>query len=383
MSVETNKQSETRMMRGMEIKDKMIIAEKEDGAFSVPSQTEKSVYYDVRVIENKWVCSCPDFTLRKVESCKHIYAVKFWIATNTYLQNKEKPKIFSEDSLQCDRCGSIKVIHYGKSSGKQTYYCKDCQHKFTPCLLKKARYTPEMVMLTLDLYFSGLSLRKVARSVNDHFNLNMGSASVYRWIKRYVPIISEYVNSLVPPNSELKRWDADEVFAKFREGSPYKNTTIGYLWNVMDHKTRFLLASKLSQNRDEKGVIAVFKEAIKNAHGLQPNIITTDSLRAYKAGISESLDKKLWHKSRQGINKPHANNNRIERMNGTQRERIKVQRGWKKLETPIPEGMRIHYNMVRPHMSLQNRTPAQKIGVMKEKAKWLDLLEFAMRCNSK
>jgi hypothetical protein len=50
-----------------------------------------------------------------------------------------------------------------------------------------------------------------------------------------------------------------------------------------------------------------------------------------------------------GINKPHATNNRIERMNGTLRERIKVQRGWKSFESPIPEGQRIHYNFVKPH----------------------------------
>jgi len=40
--------------------------------------------------------------------------------------------------------------------------------------------------------------------------------------------------------------------------------------------------------------------------------------------------------------------------------------------------MKIHYNFVRPHMSLQNRTPAQKIGVMREKVKWMDLLELAL-----
>jgi len=49
-----------------------------------------------------------------------------------------------------------------------------------------------------------------------------------------------------------------------------------------------------------------------------------------------------------GIKKPHATNNRIERMNGTLRERVKVQRGWKTMETPIPEGQRIHYNFVKP-----------------------------------
>lgn len=65
-------------------------------------------------------------------------------------------------------------------------------------------------------------------------------------------------------------------------------------------------------------------------------------------------------------------------MNGTQRERIKVQRGWKTMETKIPEGMKIHYNFVRPHMALQNQTPAMKIGVMKERVKWMDLLELAL-----
>lgn len=371
--------SETRMMRGMAITEASKIAEKEDGSFAVPSQTGKNIVYTVKIIENKFVCNCPDFTYNKVQTCKHGYAVKFWIATNTYLDNKPKPMVFSDDTIQCDRCGSIKVIHYGKSSGKQAYYCKDCLHKFTPSLLKKARYSPEMITLTLDLYFSGLSLRKIARSINDHFGLNMGSASIYRWIKKYVPIISEYVNSLVPDKSTCKRWGADEVFVRTRGGSPYKGTEMGYLWNVMDHKTRFLLASKLSENRDEKGAMQVFKEAIKNAHGLEPNIITTDSLRSYHKGIGNVFEKKLVHKARAGINKPDANNNRIERMNGTQRERVKVQRGWKKMDTPIPEGMRVHYNFVRPHMSLKNRTPAQKIGVMKDKVKWRDLLEFAIR----
>ena len=52
---------------------------------------------------------------------------------------------------------------YGNSAGKQVFKCKDCLHKFRePSLLKRARFTPELVSLTLDLYFSGLSLRKIA-----------------------------------------------------------------------------------------------------------------------------------------------------------------------------------------------------------------------------
>jgi formamidopyrimidine-DNA glycosylase len=47
-------------------------------------------------------------------------------------QSNPETEVFAEDSIQCDRCGSITVIRYGQSAGKQTYYCKDCRHKFTP-----------------------------------------------------------------------------------------------------------------------------------------------------------------------------------------------------------------------------------------------------------
>lgn len=69
------------------------------------------------------------------------------------------------------------------------------------------------------------------------------------------------------------------------------------------------------------------------------------------------------------------NNNRIERLNGTLRERVKVQRGWKTAKTPIAEGQRIQYNFVKPHMALEGKTPAQKAGL--EVRGWRDLLQLA------
>lgn len=80
-----------------------------------------------------------------------------------------------------------------------------------------------------------------------------------------------------------------------------------------------------------------------------------------------------------GINKPHANNNRIERLNGTLRERVKVQRGWKSMESSISEGQRIHYNFVKPHEALEGMTPAQRAGIgIDGKNKWLELLASSL-----
>ena len=64
--------------------------------------------------------------------------------------------------------------------------------------------------------------------------------------------------------------------------------------------------------------------------------------------------------------KAYANNNRVERLNGTLRERTKVSRGWKSGKTPIAEGQRIHYNFVKPHMGLEGKTPSEASGIKME-----------------
>jgi transposase-like protein len=191
------------MKRGMAILEYSRITEQEDGSFAVPSQTSTKIIYKVKLIERIWVCSCPDFEYRHVECCKHIFAVKFWIATNTYLQEKPKPKVPANDAISCNKCGSIRVVKYGISASKQVYKCKDSQHKFKEeSLFQKVKFSPELITLTLDLYFSGLSLRKIARNVGDHFDIEINFSTIYTWIQLYIPVISNYVNLL---NPQLRR----------------------------------------------------------------------------------------------------------------------------------------------------------------------------------
>ncbi len=112
------------------------------------------------------------------------------------LENEPKPKIFADDTIQCDKCGSIRVYKYGKYGYKQVFKFKDCSHKFRDSLLNKVKFSPELLTLTLDLYFSGLSLRNVSRNINDHFNIKLNYSTIYGWIQTYILQISNYVNSL-------------------------------------------------------------------------------------------------------------------------------------------------------------------------------------------
>jgi hypothetical protein len=89
------------------------------------------------------------------------------------------------------------------------------------------------------------------------------------------------------------------------------------------------------------------------------------------------------HVTKGGLRKHDATNNRIERLNRAVRERVKVQRGWKRMKTPIAEGQRIHYNFVKPHRALAGQTPAEMAGVgIQGKNKWLALLKLSLRCET-
>jgi transposase-like protein len=137
---------------------------------------------------------------------------------------------------------------------------------------------------------------------------------------------------------------------------------------------------KLSTFRDVAGADRAFREAIRNAKGSPPEKVFTDGLGSYKtlmASLPES--QRPRHIANAGVNKRHATNNRVERLNGTLRERVKVQRGWKSMKTPIAEGLRIHYNFVKPNEALQGRTPAEAAGIGVEgENKWMELIRKAL-----
>jgi transposase-like protein len=380
---------DSREERGLAIAKHASMVENADGSFSVPSQSVGEIAYTVRLVGGQYACNCQDFVQRHLEvgDCKHIHAVRFWIAARVELQRKPKPRVFSEDSVQCPKCGSIRVVRFGNYNGKQLYKCKDCKTKFREGLLKRSKYSAETVALTLDLFFNGLSFAKIARTVNDHFDINLNPSTIYRWIQRFVPQVSAYVNSLAPQLSDT--WHADELFVKMRGGITYKNKgaetkNLAFLWNVMDRKTRFLLASRVSAFRDVAGADRAFREAMRNAKGSLPEKVYTDALKSYQT-LMASLppSQRPQHIAKAGVRKTHANNNRIERLNGTLRERVKVQRGWKNPSSKIVEGQRIHYNFVKPHKALEGQTPAEAAGVgIEVKNKWLGLLTRALEADS-
>ena len=62
------------------------------------------------------------------------------------------------------------------------------------------------------------------------------------------------------------------------------------------------------------------------------------------------------------------------------REREKTMRGVKKKDSKIIDGHRLYYNFIKPHESLDGRTPSEEAGITLEgDNKWLTLMRSAIR----
>jgi transposase-like protein len=74
-----------------------------------------------------------------------------------------------------------------------------------------------------------------------------------------------------------------------------------------------------------------------------------------------------------------SNNNMVERLHGTIRQRNKVMIGLDDEETAqtMMDRLRIYYNFIRPHTTLDGKTPAQKANIETEKAEWASLIKKA------
>jgi hypothetical protein len=70
----------------------------------------------------------------------------------------------------------------------------------------------------------------------------------------------------------------------------------------------------------------------------------------------------------------------MERMNGEVRDREKVMRGLKRMDTSILKGVQIYHNFIRPHEGLKGETAATRAGIKVEwDNKWLTLIQNAAK----
>jgi len=207
---------------------------------------------------------------------------------------------------------------------------------------------------------------------------------VLKWIRKYLGLMKGYLDKFTPQLGGM--WHSDETMINVRRTEPIDGENYSWAWNLLDHETRFLIASEVTKHRNIEDARKVFQEAKQVANGQKPDFIITDKLPAYKQAVTKefytSRKPRPQHVKLKNI-REGTNNNIIERFHGTIKERTKVMRGLDTDRTTqnMMDANRIYYNFLRPHSALSGKTPAEKAGIdlHLEGNKWEHLIKRAKR----
>lgn len=223
----------------------------------------------------------------------------------------------------------------------------------------RPRATPHEKGAAVDMYFDGLSYRQTARNMDAYFGRKTDQSSIYKWVRELTRKANAIVQPLKVDGGGI--WVADELVVNVG-GRNY------WLFNVMDSRSRFVLAAYLSPERTTRAAATALSMARERAAD-PPRIVKTDGLASYREAVPVAFPnafpdgRPVQHLVSQGI-RAEINNNLSERLQGTFRDRDKMLRALKRRDTgqEYVDGLVLHYNYFRPHESLKGKRPAESAG---------------------
>jgi transposase-like protein len=281
--------------------------------------------------------------------------------------------------------GSFQTEAHGK---QQRYFCKSCNKKFIERNgFYRMRNNPQKITCALDLFYNGVSTRKVQQHFKAFFPHNCSNKTIYKWVIKYSSMISNFTDSLkLQVGKEVQ---LDEMEYHRRKFPNKKGVSKDWFIDSIDCKTRYMVSSKYFTSRGQNEIKDVLVGVKKKTEGYVTTI-TTDGYTAYANVIKKTWG---WSNKKQKYNMQHKKvtqlkgegfNIMIERMHNSIRERTKVFRGFHgSVESAemIMKGYEIYYNFIRKHQAIKCCPYELAIPELKEKLnnpnKWLSLIELS------
>ncbi len=295
--------------------------------------------------------------------------------------NNKNSKSKNYKKVSCSYCNSENTIKWCKRITKnrgliQRYKCKECNKFF---VVKdnffRMRNSSHKITLCLDLFYRGISTRKIQEHLQAFYPQNSSNVSIYNWIIKYSNIIHNYTDKLkVNCGNEL---EADEM-EFFRKGKG------NWFFDVIDTKTRYVVSSEFIKGRSIENMKRVLINAkLKTEDKIE--IISTDGLLVYPRVLRNTfgLNKKekitkIKHnivRSKEGFNYV------IERFHNSVRQKTHNFRGFHgSIESAksIMKGYEVFYNFIRKHQGI-NKCPYELATDIKLNGnnKWLELIKLS------
>ena len=190
--------------------------------------------------------------------------------------------------------------------------------------------SPEVIRLAVLMYVKyPLSLRNVEDLLHER-GIDICHETVRYWWNRFGPLFASVIRRQRTNRMRGFRqwhWHLDEMYVKV-------NGEMAYLWRAVDHEGE-VLESFVTKERDKAAALKFIKKAMKRFGN--PETITTDGLRSYKAAMSE-----LGNVSKQHIGRWA--NNRAENSHLPFRRRERAMLRFRKMKT-LQKFTSVHANV--------------------------------------
>ena len=141
--------------------------------------------------------------------CKHAFAVEYGVA----LREKVAGRIVLAPVQihTCSICTSDQIVRHSirrnKSGDIKRYTCDACGRWFVINLgFERMKASPQIITSAMRLYFTGEFLRNVQKFLRLQ-GVNVSYVAVYKWIRKYVCFMEEYLDQIKPQVSDT--WRAD------------------------------------------------------------------------------------------------------------------------------------------------------------------------------
>jgi putative transposase len=275
----------------------------------------------------------------------------------------------SDVEIHCKYCGSPNVIKFGSHNDIQRYWCKDCKRKFTELdTLPKMKTPINEIGSALNSYYGGSPIDAIQIRLQQDYGKYLSEPAIYKWIARFTKEAIVKARDFKPKVGNI--WIADET------GVNVGNRNV-WFWDIIDTKSRYLLASHISIVRRTEDAQMLIEKAIQRA-GKMPTEVITDKLSAYIEGIDLASRGRVRHI----ISRPFTDQdstNMIERFQGTLKQRTRVIHHFRDLESArlLTEGWLIHYNFFKEHESLGNVSPAKHMKIALPFQDWNDVVRYS------
>jgi putative transposase len=270
--------------------------------------------------------------------------------------------------VSCKYCSSENVVKFGIVEGIQRYWCKDCERKFADNnALPKMKTDKAIIAEALSCYFGGMPLDAIQTHLEQQHHVYFTEAGIYNWITRFGKEAVRTARLFKPEVGD--EWIADETMINVGDKKVW-------FWDIIDTKTRYLLASRISETRTTQNARYLMEQAARTA-GKVPKTVTTDKLAVYIDGIELAFGADTEHIQSSPIT--HENStSMIERFHETLKQRVHVIKNFGDMATAneLTEAWLVYYNFFKEHTALDNNPPAQQMSDVPFK-NWIDVVEQA------